>query len=181
MIYIALASLLVFVLYLFFVLKKIGHLPKSLSETYYYLGSNFVYPREGWNDNFNRLKASIFTFALWVMAFLLLPVMISKTPESLQFLTFLAIAGICFVGAAPEFKDSFEGKVHSTSAIISAVFGILWATVVIGAAGRIALGVSVFVVLAVALMTDSLKSSRTFWLELVAFATVYLSVLFSLL
>lgn len=168
-------SFLIFVVYLIFVLRYIGHVPKSLSETYYYLG-NPNYPQDHeWKMQY-RLKASIFTAMMWSIAFLLLPTMLDVTPEGWKFLAFLALAGICFVGAAPEFKDEFVGRVHVIGAYSAAIFGILWATVVIGAAGRIALGVSVFVVLAAALMTDSLKSSRTFWLELVAFATVYLSL-----
>lgn len=163
-------SLLIFVVYLFFAIKRYG-IPTSLSETYYLLGG----------EPFNRLKASIFTFALWAMAIILLPVMIDVTPDQWRFLAFLALAGICFVGAAPEFMDEFEGKVHTISAITAACFGLLWALAVCKQTGLISLGVSAFAVLVAALMTDTFKSSRTFWLEMIAFGTVYLSTMLMLL
>lgn len=163
-------SLLIFVVYLFFAIKRYG-IPTSLSETYYLLGG----------EPFNRLKASIFTFMMWAIAFTLLPTMLDITPESLQFLAFLALTGICFVGAAPQFKEKSEGKVHTISAIIAACFGLLWALAVCKQTGLISFGVSAFAVLVAALMTDTFKSSRTFWLEMIAFGTVYLSTMLMLL
>lgn len=169
-----LISLIVFAVYLFFMIKRYS-IPKSLSDTYYLLGKTDD-PKV-----FNRLRASIFTAMMWIISFTLLPVILEATPDNWKFLAYLALAGICFVGAAPEFKDPLEGKVHTTSAYVAAIFGILWSVIAVGAAGRIALGVSAFIVLAAALMTDSLKSSRTFWLEMIAFGTVYISCLFELL
>lgn len=162
-------SLLIFVLYLVYTIKRYGIQP-SLSETYYLLGKT--------PDGFNKLKASIFTVMMWAISFTLLPAMLDITPDGFKFLMFLALASICFVGTAPNFKEEFEGKVHSVSAILAACFGILWA--VLMPHGFLGLGLAMLGVLAGAKVTGTMKGSRIFWLEMIAFATVYLTALFNL-
>lgn len=157
-------SLLIFVVYLFFAIKRYG-IPTSLSETYYLLGG----------EPFNRLKASIFTFMMWAISFTLLPAMLDITPEDRQFLIFLALGAICFVGTAPNFKETFEGKVHTTSAVFAAFFGLSWALAM--PHGFICVGLSLLAVLVGALATATIKDSRTFWLEMVAFASVYMTAI----
>lgn len=158
-------SLLIFVVYLFFAIKRYG-IPTSLSETYYLLGG----------EPFNRLKASIFTFMMWAIAFTLLPTMLDVTPENFKFLAFLALAAICFVGAAPEFKKQYEGSVHTTTAVIAAVFGLSWSMLV--AHGYVPLIASLVFSLSAGFATATLKYGLTFWMELVAFNTVYFSLIF---
>lgn len=165
-----LLSLFIFALYLALSIESYG-IPPSLSETYYLLGRTPF--------GFNKLKASIFTFMMWAISFTLLPAMLDLTPDSFKFLMFLALASICFVGAAPNFKDPDEGKVHSTSAILAACFGILWS--VLMPFGFIGLGLAIFGVLVGALATDTIKDSRIFWLEMIAFGCVYLTAIFNLL
>lgn len=167
-------SFFVYVIYLTLVIRYIAEIPQSLSETYYFLGSK-RYPSADWQDNFDRLIASLFTLAMWAMAFTLLPAMLDVTPENLQFLVFLAIAGICFVGAAPEFKQKYEGRVHTVSAWFAAVFGLSWA--MFAAKGYIPLAASLTFSLAAGFATATLKRSLTFWMELVAFNTVFLSLM----
>lgn len=157
-----LISLLIFALYLVSVLRYIGHIPTSLSETYYLI------PHGVW-----------FTLMMWAISFTLLPAMLDLTPDGFKFLMFLALASICFVGTAPNFRDEFEGKVHSTSAILAACFGILWS--VLMPFGFIGLALAIFGVLVGALMTDTIKDSRIFWLEIIAFGCVYLTAIFNLL
>lgn len=170
-----LISFFIFIVYLVLVLRYIGDIPRSLSETYYYLGSPH-YPRSGWAEmKFNRLRASIFTLMMWDIAFTLLPVMLDITPEGQQFLAFLALAAICFVGAAPEFKEKYEGRVHTTAAVIAAVVGLAWSILV--AHGYIPLIASLIFSLAAGFATATLKYGLTFWLELVAFNTVYFSLI----
>lgn len=175
MLTLTLLSLAIFVIYLTLFLRYAGEMPKSLSETYYYLGS-VGYPEAGWRSDFSRLRASIFTAMMWAIAFLLIAPMMDVTPDGLQFLVFLSLAGICFVGAAPEFKEIYEGKVHTASAVIAAVCALAWVVFVAG--GVIPIVVSLLFSLCGAIATSTLVRSRTFWLELVAFNSVYLSLIF---
>lgn len=174
MLTLTLISFFIFIVYLVLVLRYIGDIPRSLSETYYYLGSQY-YPHSGWEEKFNRLRASIFTAMMWGIAFTLLPVMFEATPEGQQFLAFLALASICFVGAAPEFKNKYEGRVHTTAAVIAAVFGLVWSVFVTH--GYIPLIASLVFSLAAGFATATLKYGLTFWLELVAFNAVYFSLI----
>ena len=61
-------------------------IPESISQTV------FVLPRKGqW----------LFTVVMWVVGFLLMPVLMEKVSEQTQFIAFLMVSGICFVGASP--------------------------------------------------------------------------------
>lgn len=152
-------SLLIFVVYLIFSLRYIGHVPASLSETFYLIGK----------------ARHCFTAMMFSIAVTLLPAMLNITPESRQFLAFLALSAICFVGAAPNFKDEFEGKVHKTSAVIAAVCGLLWVVFATDAWPMIIL--SVFCASMAAFRTNTARTSRVFWLEMIAFGSVYLSAI----
>lgn len=173
-------SLAIFVVYLFFTLRYVGHVPESLSETYYLLGDKYykMFPDPS-EINFKRLRASIFTAMMWVIALLLMIPLLELTPELGKPLVFLSLGAIMFVGAAPQFHDEMEGKVHTTSAYVAAVLGIAWA--LLFAHGLFYLFASAFLCLAGAVMTGTVKSSKTFWLEMVAFATVYLSAMFMIM
>lgn len=176
----ALLSLAIFAAYLFFVLKYVGKVPQSLSETYYLLGNKqyYMFP-DPLEMEFNRLRASLFTFMMWAISITLLPAMLDITPESRQFLAFLALSAICFVGAAPNFKDEFEGNVHKASAVIAAICGLLW--VVFATDNWPMIILSAFCVLVAALRTNTAWTSRVFWLEMIAFGSVYLAAIFQTL
>lgn len=61
-------------------------IPESISQTV------FVLPRKvQW----------LFTVVMWVVGFLLMPVLMEKVSEQTQFIAFLMVSGICFVGASP--------------------------------------------------------------------------------
>lgn len=160
-------SLSIFILYLVFVLRYIkGIPPKSLSETFYLLP-------EG-------IKQYLFTAMMWAIAFLLIIPMMDITPAPRQFLVFFLLGSIILVGSAPMFKSDFEGKVHTVGACIAALFGILW-SLLCTEAGPYVLVVSLFGALIIALLSGSAVRSRIFWLEMVAFSTVYLSTISELL
>lgn len=165
----AIISFLIFVAYISWIACKFKTVPVSLSETYYMLGQ-----ADG-SGKFNRLRASIFTFMMWAIAILLLPGMLDLTPEIGQFLPFLALVSICFVGAAPEFHDSYENKIHTTSAVFAAFFALSWA--IVFAHGIIVALMILAIALITGALTGTLKRSKIWWLEMVAFFTVYASVL----
>ncbi len=61
-------------------------IPESISQTV------FVLPRKGqW----------LFTVVMWVVGFLLMPFLMEKVSEQTQFIAFLMVSGILFVGASP--------------------------------------------------------------------------------
>ena len=162
-----LLSLSIFLLYLAIVLRYINHVPQSLSETFYLIG--------------DQPKCYLFTATLWVMVFTLMPPLLDITADNWDFLAFLALTGIGFVGAAPFFHDSGEGTVHTVAAIIAAVFGLAWCAAALKWWSAATIGVSLAGCTFGAYKTKTIRSGRTFWLEMVAFASVYLSAIIKML
>lgn len=158
-----LLSLAAFGVYLTYSLIKIGRVPQSFSSTYYLLG------RTGkW-----------FTVVMFAMAFLILPGLVEVTPDPWRIVAFLCPAAIAFVGAAPEFKITFALKVHQTAAIIAAVMGILW--VVFFSGHWWVLPVSLVLAGYLAHRTMTVDDCKVFWLEMVAFSSVYTALILALL
>ena len=86
MIGLVLSAMIVIALYVRAMAYVSKQIPESISQTV------FLLPRKGqW----------VFTIVMWLVGFLLLPVLLEKVPEQTQFLAFLMVAGIGFVGAAP--------------------------------------------------------------------------------
>lgn len=173
----AIISALIFLSYLVIVVRYCRGVPPSLSMTYYILGLS----RDPQDQSFRRLRASVFTFVLWAMALLLIAPMMDATPERWQFLSFLCLASICFVGAAPEFLEQSVSRFHIASALVAAAAGVSWAVVAGGRAGVVGLFSSAVICLALSLASRTLKESRVWWLELVAFGTVYITMFWMIL
>lgn len=76
--------------------------PKSISNTHYM-----------WKEK--GLK-HLFTFVMWVTGLPIMIYWISISPQCYQFLPFVSIAAMCFVGAACAFKETLTSTVHYTSA-----------------------------------------------------------------
>lgn len=85
-------------------------IPESLSATYYSLG------KYGW----------MFQLCLFLIGVLLLPVWLSLSEESHQYLVFLACASLCFVASAPCFNLELQGKVHYSAAIVCCISVFSW-------------------------------------------------------
>lgn len=169
----AIISFIIFIAYLVCTVRYNKAVPSSLSVTYYILGAS---RDQKYPEGFNRLRASIFTFVLWEMLLLLIVPMMDMTPDNLRFLAFLCLAAIGFVGAAPEFYDLNVYRIHASSAVISATAGIAWALAAGARAGMVGLTLAAAISLSLALASRTLVSSRTFWLEMVAFGTVYFTI-----
>ena len=157
-----LISFAIFAAYLLGALLHIRQVPPSLSETFYLIG--------------DEPKCYLFTATLWAMMFTLLPVLLDMTPDGWDWLAFLALTGIGFVGAAPFFHDSAEGKVHTAAAIAAAVFGVAWTLTT--AYWYAALALTFCICMLGIAATDSWRSAKTFWLEMLAFGAVYFSAIF---
>lgn len=85
-----------------------GKIPSSLSASVFDLPQNMHW---------------IWTITIYSVCFLTIPTIISKASENTQFLAFIAIAALAFVGAAPLVKDKQDiaYKVHCVAAVICAV------------------------------------------------------------
>ena len=139
-------------------------MPKSLSMTFYY-----------WKDE-TSWKRFLFPIMMVSMAGLLLPAWLTLSVGSaFQFTAFLAAAGILFTGTAPAFKSSdLENTVHMTSAVVAAIFAILWIILVANLWWIILIWAA-----AVAFMiylTNSFKSSYIYWLEFIAFMSTFTAI-----
>lgn len=139
--------------------------PKSLSMTYYLFKE-----RKEWQ----RL---LFPIMMLSMAGLLIPVWLEMSEGSnLQFMSFLAGAGIMFTGTVPTFKSSkLEDRVHTISAIVAAVFALLWVFFV--AHLWYIILIWLVIVTLIALLSSSIKTSLVYWLETVAFMSTFMSII----
>ena len=68
-------------------------------------------------------KRWIWTMVLYAVCFLCVPTYVEVTSEDTQFLAFIAIAALAFVGAAPLVADKTDlaYKVHCVAAVVCAV------------------------------------------------------------
>ena len=87
---------------------KGGGIPPSLSASVFDLKHNMRW---------------IWTVVLALVCFMCVPTYIEKTGENTQFLAFIAIAALAFVGAAPLVADKTDlaYKVHCVAAVVCAV------------------------------------------------------------
>ena len=67
---------------------------------------------------------------MWLTAVLLMPAILEVTPDCYQFTAFLACTGMFLVGAAPNFRDGFDKKVHISGVALCIVFSQVWVTLV---------------------------------------------------
>lgn len=159
----------IFILYTVISLCVFQKVPASLSNTYY-----MYKEKKEW------LKY-LFSIIMVSVAGLLMPAWLEATEGSyLQFLSFLTCAAIMFVGTAPNFKGTkLESTVHSVSAIIAAICAMLWCIFVVGSYGVILSYLVIFLI--IALCTKTLTSAYIFWLEMVAFMSMFLSLIIYLI
>lgn len=155
----------IFILYTTISLCIFKTIPSSLSNTYY-----MYKEKKEW------LKY-LFPIMMFLTSGFLLPAWLEATEGSnLQFLSFLTCASIMFVGAAPNFKNiGIESTIHTVAAIIAAICAMLWCLFVVGSYGIILSYLVIFLILA--LCTKSIKSSYTFWLEMIAFFSLFISLI----
>lgn len=157
----SLLTIIIFVSYIVRILRKFKTIPSSLSDTYYMLG--------GQNGNGND-----FTWMMLLLTFSILMPIMSITPEKYLALSFLCPAAIGAVGTAPCFRDKSDETVHFTMAAISAFCGILW--VILVTDFWYIVPASVVLMLGLAWITKTITRCMTWWLEMVAFNSVLLSL-----
>ena len=159
--------LIAFFIYLVYngVALSLFGVPKSLSMTYYLFEE-----KKKWSRIF-------FPIMMTSVVAMLLPAWLELSEGSpFQFTAFLAAAGILFVGAAPAFKSSsLENSVHMVSAVVAAIFALLWVILVSKMWLLIVIWLAFIAVLA--FLSKSVKSSYIYWLETVAFMATFTSII----
>ena len=152
----AIISAILFAIYLILMAKLHGVQP-SVSDNYYV-------SKHPWT----------FTLAMWAVAFMMLPPMLSATTEMYQFTAFLSCAGISFVGAAAAYRQSMTNTVHTIGAVIAALFAIIWAYTICPPLPTIAILTAAYILIAV-------RRHKVYWAEITAFAMTYLTYFVSLI
>lgn len=139
--------------------------PYSLSRTFY-----LYQERKSW-------QRFLFPIMMVSMAGMLMPAWIEISEGSdLQFMAFFAAAGIIFTGMAPAFKESqMTFRVHTAGALFAALFSLLWIIFVAKLWYFIVFWL-VLVVL-VALLSKTVKTSYIYWLETIAFMSTFTAVI----
>lgn len=160
------ASFIIIALYVGAMIFKLG-IPYSISDTYYSLEHKF------W-----------FGFTMCATALLLMPAILERTPDNLQFLAFLMCAALCFVGVSPNFKKGLDRPVHITSTTICAVCSQLWVGLVFTTwMYLIWLIWLAYVIIMIKrlwnghLINSFIYTKPLFWGEITAFLTVYIGLI----
>ena len=149
-------SIIILMMYLSYIVERYG-IPNSISDTYYLLGG--------------KPKGLVFQGVLTITAFLMIPVLVSRSSESTEFLAFLACAGLLFVAAAPLFRDSSERIIHIVSAFICCGCLILW---------QIFNSSWIIPLLCVGMVVYPATKDKkyTWWLEIATMMSIYVSLIF---
>lgn len=140
--------------------------PYSISATFYKL----AHPYWFWG-------------AMSLTAFFLSPVMIEVGKDSTQWAAFLALTGMLMVGAAPNFRDDTEGKIHITGAVLCVGMSQLW--VLLNQPLVLYLWAAWWIYIICHLARhisddpwhDFVSAKPMFWAEVVALATTYLTII----
>lgn len=165
MIYLIILSTLIIASYTAAVCIKGRSVPNSISATFYKL------EHKTW-----------FLATMWFTAGLLMPAILEVSNEDTKFLAFLACAGMLLVGAAPNFKDKTEGRVHTAGATLCILASQAWVALnypwCLTAWGAYLIGTLVYMTcneITEDLRADFLSTKPMFWVEVAALTSVYLS------
>lgn len=155
-------SITVFLLYIGCIVFIFG-IPWSISSTYYLLEEKKK--GLGW----------LFTIFCYAAGGFLLPDWMNVTQESYQYICFLSVAGLLFVGAAAQFKESLTSAVHYTAAVMCCLLSQIWCFI----AGFWWLSLLSFLFfLSIACL--SRKKNWMFWVEIAAIMATYNSIVMKL-
>lgn len=157
-------AIFLFVIYNIIALILFG-VPKSLSMTYYL-----------YKERQNSLKL-MFPTMIVLLCILLIPCWLTLSEGSnFQFLSFLAPASLMFVGFTPAFNDDdMYRMIHSIAAGLCAAFAMLWIILVTPFWYIILIVLGIISVIAI--LTKTVKSSYIYWLEMVAFISLFASII----
>lgn len=161
----------IFIAYNVVVNILIKRLPYSLSGTYYLLNDKW----KGSGIAFSIMMITV--FLLLIAPWMWLSGAISTLGSYLTILPFITCGCMCFVGIAPNIKTSERiKKIHIISAAVGAATALLWVLIVCWKIAYI-FPIWILVCGGIAHLTKTAKSSRDYWLELVAFGTVFTAII----
>lgn len=169
MIYPAIISLLIIAAYTAAVCAKQKKVPYSISATFYKLEHPY------W-----------FMATMWLAAFTLMPAILEVSKANTEWAAFIALLGLLMVGAAPNFKDKTEGKVHITGAVLCLLFSQVWVMVNCTACLLVWFVWLIYTMFYMArhvsdsIVADFLRTRPMFWVEVTALTAVYLATFLAL-
>lgn len=158
-------SILIIAAYTAAVCVKQHGVPASISATFYKLEHPY------W-----------FMATMWLTAGLLMPPVLEASNPNTEFLAFLACAGMFFIGAAPNFRSEFEGKVHTPGAILCIAGSQIWAAMNCPLSLLVWLAYIVYTVVMMSrhvserFIDDFLYTKPLFWIEITSFLTTYITL-----
>lgn len=164
MTYLIILSILVIAAYTAAVCIKQKGVPASISATFYKLEHKY------W-----------FMATMWLTAGLLMPAILEVSKPNTEFLAFIALVGMFLVGAAPNFKEESEGKVHTAGAVLCIVGSQVWIAcnsawcLFVWAAYVIYTIIGMTKHVSDSFVSDFLWTKPMFFVEVTALMTVYLS------
>lgn len=152
-------------LYTLAVCIKFKGIPESISATFYKL----------------RYK-TWFTITMFLTAGLLMPAILEITPEGYQFVAFLACIGMMLVGAAPNFREGLDKKVHKAGAVMCIAFSQVWVALTCPCA--LAVWIAYLIYTAIMMkkkwkgnfISAFLLTKPMFWVEIAALLATYITV-----
>ena len=116
-------------------------------------------------------KPYLFQIALGLTGFLMMIYLLEITAGKwYQFLSFFSTSALIFVAFAPDYKRMLEGKVHTVNAYISAGSSVLL---------LVLMGYWYVPILPFLVSVFLIKKwgNKTYWLEMVCFASIYLTTI----
>lgn len=143
-----LISFLIFVSYILSICLINKKIPIHLSESFFILKNKFIF--------------TLFMFTIMILTLIPLLELIPKY----QFLSFLTCGCIGFIGAAPNFFDDLEGKIHKISAIIAMIASQI---LVIICNPLILLSWIIILI-----VYKHIKQTLLFWIEIISFINIYI-------
>ncbi len=150
--------IIAFVILVAYVATSIGFfgIPPSLSETFYLWG---------------KYKLSwLFSVTMVVVAALTWLGLTQTLPEKYLWAAWLSVTGLIFVAATPCFKQEYQGKIHTTSAMLCAVAAVVLCCLL----GQYITLASSVVVFTIACLINKRKN-LVFWAEMAAFFSLFVS------
>lgn len=161
-------SFLAILLYTTAVCIKNKGIPNSISATFYSLKHKLWF------------GATMFTTAGALM-----PAILEISKSNSEWAAFLACFGMALVGVAPNFKEKFEGHIHTAGAILCLVFSQVWVTfnqpwlLIVWSIYAIVASIKTFINYKRSknIKIAFIQTKPMFWVEIVALATTYMAIL----
>ena len=114
-------------------------------------------------------KPYLFQLALGLAGFLMMVYLLDLTAGKwYQFLSFFATSALIFVAFAPDYKNMLEGKVHVAAAMVSAIAALILIVLM----GYWYVPILPFLV---SILLIKKWGNKTYWLEMVCFASIFIT------